>query len=177
MITRAPVAAPDEPTLLDALAGSLESLLAVHDGIADCVRRRREALRAADLDRLAALEAEEEALARRARELDRARTRIAEAIAVHRGLPPRPTPRLEALVAAASPSRHARIARLAETLRERVVRTREEAAIVGAAAVALARHVGGIVQSAGAATDRTGVYGRRGRLAGGLKELRVDLRS
>jgi hypothetical protein len=167
--------------LLAELIAVLTTLLADHRELAAGIERKREAIRAADIDAIAGLCHAEGVIAQRLREVERGRVaivgRLTELLAPGASAPlglVEIADRAERAGAAEA----AALRTLAIDLRAEVRAVRRASSVVASAAVALNRHVTGVMQTVNSMLSRVGVYERRGRIAVGSQlDYCVDVKS
>jgi hypothetical protein len=167
---------------LDGAADRLMRILAVqidqHGRLLMCIEKKREAIRAADIDAMTKLCQTEHRIAQRLGDLEKQRlTLVGELTGCFAPDADEPMT-LEAIAAAMGSPRRQALTEIAEKLRETIENVRHESSIVRAAADALNRHITGIMQTVNAALSRVGVYERKGRIATGSQmDFCVDIKS
>ena len=149
-----------------------------HRALRDLIRRKRDAIRTADIAAITTLCEQEQSVAKRVSDIEKHRLdavgRITERLAPDS---PRPLSLREIADAVGEPLKP-KLLDLADTLREEIEVVRRESSIVTAAAESLSRHMAGLVQTVQGALSRVGVYERRGRIAvGSQMDFSVDLKS
>jgi hypothetical protein len=166
---------PDETA---ALLGFTMRLAADHERMLACLAEKRRAIAAADVDTIARVCGDEQALIRQMRDVEKQRV-LATARLTARVAPQSPQPlALREIAALASPPAAEELRERGEALRRLVGTVRRESAVVAAAAAALSRHLAGLAQTMCAAMNATGVYERRGRIAmSSAPECRIDVKS
>jgi hypothetical protein len=178
---------PADPTM-QALGALEEVLLSQESGyraLRELVRARREAIRAADLERLKQTLDQERLAVSRLGDLDRKRTELAVGLAKRLGVIPAhakgsgpgagQAPALSALLAKVPGALRERLSAIAERLRDEINAARQESGIVRDAAERLAQHVAGILQSVSATFASSKTYGRGGRFATAGAIRSIDL--
>ncbi len=145
--------------------------------IEEIVDAQRESLRAADVESLVALSAEERGLLEKIRVIDHRRVELVSAIAAEIGLTTKSSPALSDLIEH-SGARRGRLVTVADELRQLIAKTRAASRVVRTAAEGLARHMQGIVQSVEQGLSRSGIYERTGRIVSGpSRHSSIDIRS
>ncbi|MFN0133052.1 MAG: flagellar export chaperone FlgN [Phycisphaerales bacterium] len=150
------------------LEASLTGLVEAHEALLEATRRHRAALARADRAALARCVEEETDLLQRIATHETARR---AAIAVLVG----PGAMLAQVTAALPGERGERITTLGERLRGLLAALAREARVVRWASASLLRHMDGMVQQVARSLDKTGVYGRQGRLASAGTPIRGGL--
>jgi FlgN protein len=173
------VAAPfDVHSACSILEAMLRAQLDGHGRLRACIKRKREAIRTADIDGVTTICGEENSLIQRLGELEKRRLELIGRITQHfRPSAARPMSLAE-IAESAGPSLATRLTAFASQLKDLIGEVRRESSVVRSAAEALTRHMGGIVQTVNAALSRARVYGQRGRIIAGTQLYSsVDLRS
>jgi hypothetical protein len=149
-----------------------------HHRLLDCIERNREAVRRADMDAIRSICEQENAVAQELAELEKARLYVVGRLTeVLRPDAAAPLSVSEISQALDKPESH-RLTALAAQLRNTIQEVRRASEVVRAAADALARHMGGLMQTVQSALGRAPVYGRLGRLATGAQsQFCVDVTS
>ncbi|MHC4991077.1 MAG: flagellar protein FlgN [Planctomycetota bacterium] len=167
---------PTHDVSLDALEGLLREELDDHRSLLETLDRQREAIRVADASALGECAEKEQQILQLLRARERHRSRLVEQLRNELGGEAPAT--ISSLADHAEEPLRTRLLSVAAELREAVARARRESSIVRAAAEALTRHLGGLLQSMQAAVGSAGVYGRRGRIdTASPLACSVDLRS
>lgn len=162
----------------DAIELLLRGQLAVYQQLLQCIDRKRQAIRTADLDAITTICGEENSHIQGLAELERRRLELIGRLtqAVTPGAK-KPLTINELTNHLAEPQR-ARTAAIAAQLREALGEVRSRSAVVRQAAETLSRHMSGIVQTVHSALSRARVYGQRGRISPGASiPSMVDLKS
>ena len=153
---------PELQAALCALEQLLRAQLESHQTLLKCIERKREAISVADVDSINAMCQKENAIAQRLAQQENKRQWITRELSTA----PAEDPLTVTQVAEqADEPQRTRLLALAGQLREAVTAVKRESSIVRAAADALSRHLGGLMESMRAAIGKAGTYGRRGRLA------------
>ena len=145
---------------LDQLEAVLKELTASHESLLSLLRRKRQALREADRDRVTSCCERENEFVQQISELEKHRLELigelTEAIEPGADQPLR----LATLAGRVAEPRRGRILVLRQQLRERMERVRDEVAVIRKATESLTRHMQGLVQTVAGAM--AGVYGQGG---------------
>ncbi len=170
--------ADDLKSQVDLLVRILAIQIESHRRLFSSIQRKREAIRTADLDAIAGLTREENALIQRMGELEKRRLELIGSMTGQ--LTPdadNPLTVMQIAEAVGEPQKR-ELQDLAEKLRECVHEVRRESSIVRTAAEALDRHMTGIAQTINGVLSRVGLYERRGRIAVGAQvNYCVDIKS
>lgn len=155
----------DFPAAAEALDRLLRGLLEAHQRLLACLNRKKEAIRKADVDALAAMGSEESALVSRIEEIERHRAGVMAVIA--RLAPPDAAqPLTVSAIARMLPEpRQSHMLALAAQVRDALQDVRRESSVIRAAAESLSRHMTGLVRTVHSALSRARVYGNRGTIA------------
>ena len=159
--TRRPSRMEDE---VQGLEENLRAQLEGHRRLLKCIESCREALRSADLERIASACEQEHAIAHEMGELEKTRLALVGTLTgrLH-PLAPRPLA-LAQIAAGVGGAAGTRLAAIAADLRGVIEDVSRRSAVVRGAAEALSRHMAGIMQVVHGALGRARVYGRRGRI-------------
>jgi len=169
-------------TDLAPLAEQLIRILALqadgHRKLLDCVRQKRDALRRADIDAIAALCHREHDIARRVGDLEKLRLELVGKVTAKRTPHAAKPMTLTQIAHAVGQPQQRELEALATTLKNAIGEVRRESSVVRAATEALGRHMAGLIQTVNGAISRAGVYERKGRIAAsGQTALCVDVSS
>jgi hypothetical protein len=168
----------DRNAMFVALEHVLRAQLDGHQRILTCIKRKREAIRQADIAEVDRICADENTILKRVSEFEKHRLELVGRSTL--AISPRASVPLtisEISSAAPEPLRTT-LAVLGAQLREALMDVKRESSIVRAAAEALSRHMSGIVQTVHSALSRAGVYGARGSMSLGVQlHSAVDLKS
>ncbi|MEM1208938.1 MAG: flagellar protein FlgN [Planctomycetota bacterium] len=151
---------------VESVIGSLDAIcrrqIVLHDELAELLDRKREALKAADTDRMAELCGLENERVQKIAELEKRRLEVVARL-TQRVRPESPEPMRmgELAMCFAGPTRDRLIA-LREELVGRVQAVQARAQRARSATESLLRHVTGVVQQAGAVATGVQTYGRTG---------------
>ena len=164
-----------EITLLEE---NLHRQLKAHRQLLACIERNREAIRRADMKQIRSICEQENTVAQHLAELEKVRLvlvgRVTERLEPDAGEPVSMGRIAEALDGPAA----GRFEALAAQLRAMIKEVRTASAVVRTAADALARHMGGLLQTVHSALGRAKVYGRRGMLVTGEQnQFCLDIKS
>ena len=167
---------------VDELVMRLEQILRSqqqdYEKLGQLIERTRQAIRKADINAIADLCQEENTIAQHVTELEKARLILAGKLT--ETLDPtasKPLSISEVAQAIDEPNR-SRMLQLSDELRSTVEEVRGSSRIVRAAADALARHMGGLLQTVQSALSRARVYSDQGRIATGAQyQFCLDLKS
>jgi len=169
------------------LAATLEHVLAgqlkTHRDLRACLGTKGEAVRTANAEAITSACVQERALMAVLEDLERKRAELVRRMAPLAAAPapgsanPAALPagmkglaggaapvRMSAIISAIGGDAGERLRAITYDLRAVVIEVKRESAVLRAAADALARHVGGILETAHGAMNRAKVYGRRGRI-------------
>ena len=169
-------------TDLDARIDRLMRILAVqidsHTRLLACIEKKRQAIRAADIDAITQLCQAEQAIIQRLGDVEKRRLGLVGELTGQLA-PEAPQPMtLDAIAEAVGGPRRKALIEVAARLRQTIQTVRRESSIVRAAADALNRHITGIMQTVNSALSRVGVYERKGRIATGSQmDFCVDIKS
>jgi len=156
----------------------LRAQVALHDRVEASLAARREAVRRARIDELAALCGQEQSLLGQLSALEKARLTVMARVAGAIGPPESGALSIESVAEAAAPEQRERLLALRDDLRVRAARARRESTVVRAAMDALNRHMVGVLQTVRSALSGARVYERRGQVALGAQlDFSVDVRS
>ena len=154
---------PDDD--LARLEDNLRRQLEDHRKLLACLERNREAVRRADMGAIKSICQEENVIAQRLAELEKARLeligRLTEQLHPHAEVPLSVSQITEEIGGPAC----SRLTALAGQLMATVEDVRRASSVVRGAAEALSRHMTGLMQSVHSALTRAQVYSRRGRIA------------
>ncbi len=164
--------------MVEALEAILRAQVQGHTRLLACIERKRTAIRSADIRAVESLCGEENAITPKICDLEKKRLdvigRLTAALAPSAAAPLT----VSEIAARLDQQKQERLLALAAQLREVLADVKKQSAIVRAAADALARHMGGIVQTVHSALSRAGVYGHRGRIILGAQVASsLDLKS
>lgn len=162
------------PPLLKILATQQAS----HHALRELIRRKREAIRTADIDAITKLCEQERALVQRIGDVESQRLALVGQI-TEQLAPGSSQPRtLREIADAAGEPLGAQLVAQADALRSEIEAVGRESSVVTAAAAALSRHMSGLMQTVQSALSRVGVYERRGRIAvASQMDFCVDVKS
>ncbi|MEM0915008.1 MAG: flagellar protein FlgN [Planctomycetota bacterium] len=151
---------------LDAVIGSLDAIcrkqIGLHDELSELLDRKREALQAADAERMAELCGLENERVQKIAELEKQRLEVVARLTQKvRPTAAEPMRMAELAECFAGPTRERLIA-LREELVGRVKTVQERARVARGATESLLRHVSGVVQQVGAIATGVQTYGRTG---------------
>jgi hypothetical protein len=167
---------------LKSAAQMLERILAAqieeHQRLRECIDRKREAIRTADINAVSSICGDENVVIQRVAELERRRLelvgRMTQAINAKATAPMT----LSQLAVALGDGPGTRLAAYADQLRSLIAQVQRQSSIVRNAAEALSRHMSGIVQTVHSALSRARVYSHRGQINLGVQlESSLDLKS
>ena len=149
-----------------------------HRQLLECIERNREAVRDADMTAIESNCKQEHGIAHTLGELEKARLaivgRLTETLDPQAGAPLT----LSQIAEAVQEPDGGRLLAVAGELRAAVAEVRRASSVVRGAAEALARHMGGLMQTVQGVLSRARVYGRRGNIAtGSQKQFCVDVKS
>lgn len=173
---------PTTSTSIDELVMRLEQILHSqqkdYENLGQLIQSKREAIRQADMNAIAELCQQENTIAQHVTELEK--TRLILSAELTRTLDPtasRPLSMSEVAQAIDEPNR-SRLLQLSQALRGTIEEVRAASSIVRAAADALSRHMGGLLQTVQSALSRARVYSDQGRIAiGAQDQFCLDLKS
>ena len=173
---------PTTSTSVDELVMRLEQILHSqqkdYENLGQLIQSKREAIRQADMNAIAELCQQENTIAQHVTELEK--TRLILSAELTRTLDPtasRPLSMSEVAQAIDEPNR-SRLLQLSQALRATIEEVRAASSIVRAAADALSRHMGGLLQTVQSALSRARVYSDQGRIAIGAQyQFCLDLKS
>ena len=175
---------PESTTLrnVDELVMQLELLLRSqqqdYENLGQMIHHKREAIRHADMNAITDLCQQENTIAQKVTETEKARLVLTAELT--RTIDPeasRPLSMSEVAQAIDEPNR-SRLLELSQTLRGTIEEVRAASRIVRAAADALSRHMDGLLQTVQSALSRARVYSDRGRIATGAQyQFCLDLKS
>lgn len=149
-------------TSLHALESVLQRQLAGHEQLLALLQRKREALRAGDLDRIMELCELENEHIQSISELEKRRLELAARVTLL-VQPGAPEPmRLEALAAHLPEPQRGRLLALRQTLLGRMGEVKRQTSIARRATEALMRHMQSLVQTVGALSTGVSTYSRHG---------------
>ncbi len=149
-----------------------------HQALLRLIRRKREAVRTADIDCISDICEQEHDLAQRLAELEKDRLRLV-GVLTEALRPDAETPLTVSQIGATieEPVR-SRLSALAGQLRSIVEEARQTSSVVRVAAEALARHMAGISQTVQSVLSQARVYSDRGRITSGSQcQVCVDVTS
>ncbi len=160
------------------LEENLRRQLDAHRQLLECIQRNREAIGRADMQQIRSVCDQENTVAQQLGELEKVRLvlvgRVTEHLEPDAGQPVSMSRIAEALDEPAA----GRFEALAAQLRAMIQEVRQASAVVRTAADALARHMGGLLQTVHSALGRAKVYGRRGMLVTGEQnQFCLDIKS
>ena len=160
------------------LEENLRRQLDAHRQLLECIQRNREAIGRADMQQIRSICDQENTVAQQLGELEKVRLaligRVTEHLEPDAGQPVSMSRIAEALDEPAA----GRLEALAAQLRAMIQEVRQASAVVRTAADALARHMGGLLQTVHSALGRAKVYGRRGMLVTGEQnQFCLDIKS
>jgi hypothetical protein len=165
------------PELILQLERLLRGQLQGCDQLLDCLARKREALRGAEIDTIRLCCERERSLIAAIRELDGRRHALLKPLNSSARMAQAPS-LAEIASRCGSSDDGQRLLSLAAELRERIGHVRRTSSVIGAAADALGRHVAGILQTVTGSFTGAKVYSRRGRMnLGSSTQLAVDVKS
>jgi hypothetical protein len=169
---------PTIDELADMLIRMLSAQLRSYRALTECIERKREAIRAADIEAIASLCHREHTIIQRIGEVEKQRLEVVGSL-TERLNPSAARPLGVGEIAGHfDADRGERLAALGEELRGAIESARTVSSIVTRAAEALNRHVSGIMQSVNRLLSDAGVYEKRGRIvAGAALRSAVDIRS
>jgi glycine cleavage system regulatory protein len=171
-------ASPVPADALSALESSLRRMIEEHDRLLHCLKRKREAIRVADMSGITEMCGEEKAILRRIGELDARRQSTIAMLARDRRADPGRSLTISEIAAAAREPASTRLLALAAQLRDRIAEVRRSSSVIRAAAEALSRHMTGLMQTVQTALSRARVYGQRGRIDPGAQvQFSLDVRT
>ena len=174
----------NEKNTLDVRAGCelLEQMLRAqlegHQRLLKCIERKRQAIRAADIESITTICGEENSLIQKLGEVEKRRIEMIGRFSQH--FTPKATAPMTVGQMAESLGEPAssRLLAHAAQLKDMIRKVRRESSIVRTAADALNRHMTGIVQSVNGALSKARVYGNRGRIIVGTQlQTSVDIKS
>jgi hypothetical protein len=174
------VSAACDPKVLDGLAAVLEAVLrdelARHEALRQCLERKRQAIRGADLQAIEAICRREQGLLERLTQFEDQRRQIIGRLSglVRPGAPPLT---LRELCPHLQEDRRRALEALGPGLAAAAAAVGRESSILRSAAEALSGHLSRLMNSVRSSVDRTRVYGRQGRLAEARLPVSVDVRS
>jgi len=157
----------DRRTSIELLRHLLTKQIELHDQMLDCVNRKREAVRQADVDGLTKTCEREQVIVQRLLDLEQRREPLVRHLAGLLGVEPADGQSLtsSALAEHLDEPNRGMLQALAAQLREKVLQVRKDHSIVRHAAEALSRHMAGIMQNVQSVMNQSKVYERRGRMA------------
>lgn len=156
----------DLRTAVELLRQMLVKQIDLHEELLQCIHKKREAIRTANMPVMAECCEREHRLTERLRDLDLRRPKVVMHLANLVGLK---APHANAISATEiakrldEPMRGA-VETLAAQLREKMQDVKREFSVVKQASEALSKHMTGIMQSVQAMLNQTGMYERRGRI-------------
>lgn len=177
------------PQAVEALTQLLRQHLDVHRALMECIGRKREAIRKADLAVVSAISKQEAPMLTRLSELEKKRAAlIGQLSAALRppetktkegtGAGTRASMTVKQIATAAGEARGRELLAVAVELKALATSVQRANSIVRDAADALARHMAGVMQTVGSALSSARVYGRRGQVAlGAQMHFSVDMKS
>ena len=170
--------AVDLKTAVQMLERLLAAQIEEHQRLRMCIDRKREAIRAADIDAVTTVCGEENAIIQRVGELEKRRlelvARMTQAVAPKAAAPMT----LSQLGASLGEIPGARLLAYADQLKVLMSDVKRQSSIVRSAAETLSKHMSGIVQTVHSALSRARVYSRRGQINLGMQlESSLDLKS
>ena len=169
-------------TIVDELVARLEQILQgqqqQYQKLGQLIQRKREAIRQADMNAIADLCQQENTIAQQVTEMEKVRLMLTGELT--QALVPtasRPFSLSEVAQAIDEPGR-SRLLQVSQSLRATIEEVRAASGIVRAAADALSRHMGGLLQTVQSALSRARVYSDQGRIANGAQyQFCLDLKS
>ncbi len=167
---------------VDELVMRLEQILRSqqqdYEKLGQLIECTRQAIRKADIDAIADLCQQENTIAQHVTELEKARlTLVGKLTETLDPTASKPLAISEVAQAIDEPDR-SRMLELSDELRSTIEEVRGSSRIVRAAADALARHMGGLLQTVQSALSRARVYSDQGRIATGAQyQFCLDLKS
>lgn len=175
MTTRLPATLADDINLLERM------LAAQDDGyrrIEQCLVRKQEAIREADIDAMTEACEEENGLVQKLAEVEKQRLELVGRL-TEAADPTASQPWTVSMIAAAvDPEQGTSLREVSDRLRDRIASVKRQSAIVHRAADALSQHLSGLVQTIQAALSTSPTYERRGRIAvAPVVESSLDLKS
>ncbi|MHC4414921.1 MAG: flagellar protein FlgN [Planctomycetota bacterium] len=160
------------------LERTLREQLDGHRQLLGCIGRKREAVRTADMESIAAICQQEHAIAHRLTELEKIRLELVGSLTEVLHPEARSPLTVSQIGAVLEEPDRTRLSALAGQLRSLVQEARHASSVVRSAAEALARHMAGISQTVQSALSRTQVYSQRGRITSGTQcRFQVDVTS
>ena len=178
MVARKPHnAEPDSRVWMEGFERLLGTQIEAHQRLLECLGRKQQAVRTANLNAVNEIFTEENAILLRISEMEKRRLELIARLA---GATDPAEIRLSEFVArwAIDEPQRTRLLALGAQLREAIAEVKKQSSIIRAAAETLARHMGGIVQVVQGALSRAGIYGNRGRIQLGAQvQSAIDLKS
>ena len=168
----------DLNTAVQMLERLLGAQIEEHQRLRTCIDRKREAIRAADIDAITSVCGDENAIIQRIGELEKRRlelvARMTQAVAPKAAAPMT----MSQLGASLGEAPGARLTAYADQLKALINDVKRQSSIVRAAAETLSNDMNGIVQTVHSALTRARVYSRRGQINLGVQlESSLDLKS
>ncbi len=156
----------------------LNELLKLHDQLARCIERKKDAIRQAQIETITRICEQENVIAQEVAELEKTRlTLVGELTATLRPDASVPMTMLE-IAAEADDAQGARLTARRDELRASVKQVRRASSVVRMASEKLNSHMIGVLQTVRSALSGAGVYERKGQVALGAQlEFSVDVRS
>jgi len=139
---------------------------------------KREAMRAADMERVFAISEREQRIVSRMAQLEQARLGLIATIMPTKTKQSNKQPTVSDLLPHLSERSRRDVEALQDSLRDRVQKVQELSSIIRSAGDALQQHIAGVVQSMQRVFSDAGVYERRGMVATGQRlASTIDVRS
>jgi len=156
----------------------LRRQLEAHKQLFACVERNREAIRQADMQQIRSICEEQNTVVQGLAELEKVRLTIVGRLTERLDPDAEQPVSLSRIAAELDDPASGRFETLAAQLKQAVGEVRRASAVIRTAADALARHMGGLMQTVQSAMGRATVYGRRGRIETGQQnQFCLDIRS
>ncbi len=154
----------------------LRAQLEGHIRLLSCIERNREAIRIADMEAITTICQQENEIAQRLSELEKARLELVGQLTEVLQPDAKAPLTVSQIVQAIDEPARASLCAAADELRGKMAEVRKASSIVHAAAESLSRHMAGLMQTVQAAISRAEVYGSGGRIAGPTHyQFAVDL--
>lgn len=149
-----------------------------HELLLECIHRKREAVRTADLDSIASICQREHTIVQRLAEMEKARLELIGKLTEALDSQAKAPLTVSRIAEAIDDPVRSRLCALAEKLRCTVLEARQASSVVRAATEALARHMTGIMQTVQSVLSQARVYSHSGRIAAGAQyQFCVDVTS
>jgi flagellar biosynthesis/type III secretory pathway chaperone len=168
----------DVPASVRSLIALLGQHLEVHAAMLDCIDRKRQAIRQADLAMVNAISQQESPLLSRLTDLEQKRAGLIRRLTGLLSPGAKAAMTVRQIAAAIEPARAKELLAVADELKALAQKVQRANSIVRDAAETLARHMAGVMQTVGSALSAARVYGRRGQVAlGAQMHYSVDMKS